>query len=78
MKKLLCLFLTLALVLASAAAFSEAQPEASLFKPGTYSGEAQGIFVPVKVMVQVSENEIQTVLVDATGETPELGGIAAE
>ena len=31
MKKLLCLFLTLALVLASAAAFSEAQPEAALF-----------------------------------------------
>ena len=78
MKKLLCLFLTLALVLASAAAFSEAQPEAFLFTPGTYSGEAQGIFVPVKVMIQVSENEIETVLIDATGETPELGGVAAE
>ena len=78
MKKLLCLFLTLALVLASAAAFSEAQPEAALFTPGTYSGEAQGIFVPVKVMVKVSESEIQTVLIDATGETPELGGVAAE
>ena len=78
MKKLLCLFLTLALVLASAAAFAEAQPEASLFTPGTYSGEAQGIFVPVKVTVQVTETEIQTVLIDATGETPELGGIAAE
>ena len=78
MKKLLCLFLTLALVLASAAAFADALPEGSLFKPGTYSGEAQGIFVPVKVMVQVSETEIETVLIDATGETPELGGIAAE
>ena len=78
MKKLLCLFLTLALVLASAAAFSEAQPEAALFAPGTYSGESQGIFVPVKVTVKVSENEIQTVLIDATGETPELGGVAAE
>ena len=50
MKKLLCLFLTLALILASAAAFAEAQPEAALFTPGTYSGEAQGIFVPVKVI----------------------------
>ncbi len=77
MKKLFCLILSLALLLASAAAMGEAQPEA-LFTPGTYSGEAQGIFVPVKVMVQVSENEIGTVLVDATGETPELGGIAAE
>ena len=77
MKKLLCLILSLALILASAAALAEAQPDA-LFTPGTYSGEAQGIFVPVKVMVQVSENEIGTVLVDATGETPELGGVAAE
>ena len=78
MKKLFCMFLAFALVLVSAAAFAEAQPGAALFTPGTYSGEAQGIFVPVKVMVQVSENEIQTVLIDATGETPELGGIAAE
>ena len=78
MKKLLCLFLTLIMVLASAAAFADALPEGTLFKPGTYSGEAQGIFVPVKVMIQVSENEIETVLIDATGETPELGGIAAE
>ncbi len=77
MKKLLCLFLTIALVLASAAAFSEAQPEAALFTPGTYSGEAQGIFVPVKVIIKVTENEIRTVLIDANGETPELGGIAA-
>ena len=43
MKKLLCLFLTLVLVLASAAAFAEAQPEAALFTPGTYTAEAQGI-----------------------------------
>lgn len=78
MKKLFCLILTFALLLVSAAAFAEAQPEESLFTPGAYTGEAQGIFVPVKVTVQVSENEIETVLVDATGETPELGGIAAE
>ncbi|QTE71958.1 flavocytochrome c [Clostridiales bacterium FE2011] len=78
MKKLFCLILTFALLLVSAAVFAEAQPEESLFTPGAYTGEAQGIFVPVKVTVQVSENEIETVLVDATGETPELGGIAAE
>ena len=78
MKKLFCLILTFALLLTSAAAFAETQPEESLFTPGAYTGEAQGIFVPVKVTVQVSENEIETVLVDATGETPELGGIAAE
>ena len=66
------------MLLVSAAAFAEAQPERSLFTPGSYTAEAQGIFVPVKVTVRVSENEIETVLVDATGETPELGGIAAE
>ena len=78
MKKLFCLILTLTLLLASAAAFSEAQPEQDLFTPGSYTAEAQGIFVPVKVAVQVSATEILSVLVDATGETPELGGIAAE
>ena len=78
MKKLLCLLLAFAMLLVSAAAFAEAQPEQSLFTPGSYTAEAQGIFVPVKVTVRVSENEIETVLVDATGETPELGGIAAE
>ena len=78
MKKLLCLLFAFAMLLVSAAAFAEAQPEQSLFTPGSYTAEAQGIFVPVKVTVRVSENEIETVLVDATGETPELGGIAAE
>ena len=78
MKKLLCLLLAFAMLLVSAAAFAEAQPEQSLFTPGSYTAEAQGIFVPVKVTVRVSENEIETVLVDATGETPELGGVAAE
>ena len=78
MKKLFCLILTFALLLTSAAAFAEAQPEESLFTPGSYTGEAQGIFVPVKVTVRVSETEIETVLIDATGETPELGGVAAE
>ena len=78
MKKLCCLLLTFAMLLVSVTAFSEAQPEASLFTPGTYTGEAQGIFVPVKVAVRVSETEIVSVVIDATGETPELGGIAAE
>ena len=56
---------------------TEAAPTAGLFTPGTYEAEAQGLFVPVKVTVTVTENEIVTVVVDATGETPELGGAAA-
>ena len=75
MKKLLCLLLAFAMLLVSAAAFAEAQPEQSLFTPGSYTAEAQGIFVPVKVTVRVSENEIETVLVDATGERPNWAGL---
>jgi len=77
MKKLFCLILALAMLLASASAFGEAQPQETLFTPGTYTAEAQGIFVPVKVTVTVSENAILNVMIVADGETPELGGVAA-
>ncbi len=76
MKKLICLFLTL-VMLAGGCAMAETAPAATLFTPGTYETEAQGIFAPVKVSVTVNENEILSVLIDVTGETPELGGIAA-
>ena len=77
MKKLFCLILALVMMLASASAFGEAQPQENLFTPGTYTAEAQGIFVPVKVTVTVSENAILNVMIVADGETPELGGVAA-
>jgi len=77
MKKLFCLILTLAMLLASASALGEAQPQEPLFTPGTYTAEAQGIFVPVKVTVTVDENSIMNVMIVADGETPELGGVAA-
>ena len=77
MKKILCLLLSVMMVLSMTAAFGEAQPETSLFTPGTYEASEQGLFVPVKVQITVSENEITNVLIDSTGETPELGGAAA-
>lgn len=79
MKKLICLFLTIAMVLTCASVFSEAAeaPAENLFTPGTYTAEEQGIFAPVKVQITVSENLITGVKIDATGETPELGGLAA-
>ena len=79
MKKLICLLLTLAMMLGCACAFGEAAeaPAENLFTPGTYTAEEQGIFAPVKVTITVSENAITGVLIDATGETPELGGLAA-
>ena len=58
-------------------ALAETAPEQAIFTPGTYEAEAQGIFVPVKVQITVDENTITNVLIDATGETPELGGTAA-
>ena len=76
MKKLICVLISLMMLL-GASACAEPAPAEKLFTPGTYSAEAQGIFVPVKVQVTVTENEITSVLIDATGETPELGGTAA-
>ena len=76
MKKLVCLILSL-LLLSVSTALGEALPADMLFVPGTYEAEAQGMFVPVKVQITVSENEITNVLIDATGETPALGGTAA-
>ena len=76
MKKLVSLFLAL-LMLWTASVWAEEMPAETLFTPGTYEAEAQGLFVPVKVQITVNENEITNVLIDATGETPELGGTAA-
>ena len=76
MKKLVCLVLSL-MMLCGASAFAEALPAEGLFTPGTYEAEAQGLFVPVKVQITVSESEITNVFIDATGETPTLGGAAA-
>ena len=79
MKKLICLLLAMAMLLFSASAVAEAAeaPAETLFTPGTYTAEEQGIFAPVKVQITVSENLITGVKIDATGETPELGGLAA-
>ena len=75
MKRLACLILALAM-LCGVSAFGEALPAETLFTPGTYEAQAQGLFVPVKVQITVSEDEITNILIDTTGETPELGGTA--
>ena len=77
MKKLMCLAVVLTM-LCGAFALAETLPAPTLFTPGTYEAEAQGMFVPVKVQITVTESEIVNVLIDATGETPTLGGVAAE
>ena len=45
---------------------------------GTYTSSAQGCLSEVKVTVTVSGGKVSDVAIDASGETPELGGAAAE
>ena len=49
----------------------------ALYTPGTYTASAKGIASDVKVTMTFSETEITDVIIDAAGETPELGGAAA-
>ena len=72
MKKLLCILVALTM-LCGMSALAE-----GVFTPGTYEAEAQGLFVPVKVTVTVSETEITDIQINAEGETPALGGAAAD
>lgn len=55
-----------------------AATEAALYVPGEYTAEAQGMESKVKVTITVDANAITDVVIDASGETPSLGGVAAE
>ena len=69
MKKLLALVLALCMMLP---AMAMAQT------PGTYEAEAKGFASDVKVTVVVTEAGIADVTLDVSGETPAIGGAAAE
>ena len=45
---------------------------------GTYTSSAQGCLSDVEVTVTVSGGKVSEVAIDASGETPDLGGAAAE
>ena len=45
---------------------------------GTYTSSAQGCLSEVAVTVTVTGGKVSEVAIDASGETPELGGAAAE
>jgi len=45
---------------------------------GTYTSSAQGCLSEVNVTVTVTGGKVSNVAIDASGETPELGGAAAE
>lgn len=53
-------------------------PAAGGYTPGTYSAKAQGISSEVTVTMTFDENSILEVLVDASGETENIGAAKAE
>ena len=50
----------------------------SAYKDGTYTASAQGCVSEVSVTVTVASGKVSKVEIDASGETPALGGAAAE
>ena len=71
---------------AAAAAFSMgllgvptlAEEASGGYTPGTYTASANGMNGPVTVTMTFDEASIVDVVIDAAGETPEIGGAAAE
>lgn len=52
--------------------------DSCLAQAGTYTSSAKGCLSDVEVTVTVSGGKVSEVAIDASGETPELGGAAAE
>lgn len=57
---------------------TKAFADGPVFKPGTYTASAQGIFSEVTVTMTFDETSIVDVVVDSSGETAEIGAAAAE
>ena len=55
-----------------------AADNADTYTDGTYTASEQGCLSEVAVTVTVTGGRVTGVEIDASGETPELGGIAAE
>jgi succinate dehydrogenase/fumarate reductase flavoprotein subunit/uncharacterized protein with FMN-binding domain len=56
---------------------SSAAPSGLTFTPGTYTASAKGIASDVTVEMTFDETMITAVKIDASGETPDIGGAAA-
>ncbi|MGI6688401.1 MAG: FAD-dependent oxidoreductase [Christensenellales bacterium] len=72
MKMLTAALLTVVLLAAACSGLAQ------VYQPGVYTGEAQGFGGAVAVAIEVSEEAILSAKVTADGETPEIGGTAAE
>lgn len=55
-----------------------AADNAAIYTDGTYTASAQGCLSEVSVTVTIIGGKVSNVAIDASGETPELGGQAAE
>ena len=78
---MLVLDVILGIVLALYSAHSGAVPaadNADTNSVGTYTARAQGCLSEVGVTVTITGGKVTNVVIDASGETPELGGKAAE
>jgi succinate dehydrogenase/fumarate reductase flavoprotein subunit/uncharacterized protein with FMN-binding domain len=56
----------------------KAEEEAAIYTPGTYTGTGKGINGDVTVTMTFDETSITEVIVDASGETADIGGAAAD
>ena len=55
-----------------------AADNAATYTDGTYTASAKGCLSEVGVTVTITGGKVTNVVIDASGETPELGGKAAE
>ena len=55
-----------------------AADNASTYQDGSYTASAKGCLSDVSVTVTITGGKVTNVAIDASGETPELGGKAAE
>ena len=55
-----------------------AADNADVYSDGTYTSSAKGCLSDVSVTVTITGGKVTNVAIDASGETPELGGKAAE
>ena len=81
MKRMLCLLLSAAMLLAAAGCSANSpqeETENAVYQPGTYTGTAIGHSGEVSVEVTLSENAIEQIEVIASAETSGIGDVAAE
>ena len=64
--------------LTGVSAFAEDKKEGAIYTPGTYTASAMGREGEVVVTVTFDETHITDVVIDASAETPAIGGVAAE